>query len=184
MLRKFLIKLHKKPKSVRVAYAKAFASIFTGIIVIVWLVGMDQSYFNFSNNKEDNSGNSPFSGFIEESKEYMASLKEAVGSTETSDSETENIDLNEIIKNEVETTKVDEDFEEQNFSIDNNSYASTSLFGLKASSSQSATNTIRTMFTENGATTSEKKQDYREVQIVTTSSRNSTSTASSTGSNH
>jgi hypothetical protein len=77
-MRKFFQNIRKKPKSVRDNYAFAIAGIFTVVVMMIWVVSQpSDGIFTAGNNVSQVEKNSPFSTFIKESKEQMASLKEA-----------------------------------------------------------------------------------------------------------
>lgn len=87
-MRKFFQKIRKKPKAVRDNYAFGIAASFTLVVMLIWVVAKPAGSFLESGDvaTKDKEVNSPFSTLIKETKEQLASLKEA---TSKEGSETE-----------------------------------------------------------------------------------------------
>jgi hypothetical protein len=77
-MRRFFQNIRKKPKSIRNNYAFAIAGSFTVVVMMIWVVSQpNDGIFTGGGKLSEEEKNSPFSTFIKESKEQMASLKGA-----------------------------------------------------------------------------------------------------------
>lgn len=84
---KFLRNLQRKPKNVRQNYALAFASTFTGVVAVVWFMGMvTQSSFSGGEVAEAGEATAPFANLFKQSKEQLANLKDSMQQDQVADS--------------------------------------------------------------------------------------------------
>lgn len=178
MLRKILISLHKKPKHVRANFALGLAVFFTGLVSSIWFFGLNNSlsFLALNDEKNEEKGESPFSGLFQESKEYFANVKESFKPAPADEkvmdnSQNSNSNSNfESSEDKTDSTIVNSDFD----------YSSSSPSTTTDNFVSDNTTTTATTTQSYDISNDRNKQSYQEVQIVTVpSSATGTATTSS-----
>jgi len=79
MLFKILDKIRTKPKTVRNQYTFGIASVFTGILIVIWSLSLPAKFsdVNMITKKTDNNG-IPFSGLLAQFKNKFNDAKKSV----------------------------------------------------------------------------------------------------------
>ncbi len=164
MITKLLKHLYRQPKNVRNNYAFGIATVFTGVVALVWLIGSPKQDFIPLNISE---GKTPFSNLLKQSKEQLASLKSAVSES------TEGVLNDQETKTEVTGNASSIILSEEDIGIinKNNQLA-------PATSSDNQNQDVETNPNNDTGSATSSQSIYQEVQIITTSASqiNSTST--------
>lgn len=164
MITKLLKHLYRQPKNVRNNYAFGIATVFTGVVALVWLVSSPKQDFIPLNISE---GKTPFSNLLKQSKEQLASLKSAVSES------TEGVLNDQETKTEVTGNASSIILSEEDIGIinENNQLA-------PATSSDNQNQDVETNPNNDTGSATSSQSIYQEVQIITTSASqiNSTST--------
>lgn len=82
MFRALFSYIHRQPKAMRTNYAFILASLFTGVVTLVWLsVHSKTGFLIKSGNQAEQVSDRPFSNLFDQAKEQMAAVRGAVGDT-------------------------------------------------------------------------------------------------------
>lgn len=149
---KFIRELQRKPRHVKNNFAFAFASVFTGVVAMVWFYGVVNQNTTLSSETIMNEQTAPFSNLFKQSKEQLANISNSLKlekGTEVSE------DSPEIESNPMNITLSQEEIEKakQNQPNEGQVYIASSTI-----------NNENSLFKD-------PKPTYREIQIATTSSQ-------------
>jgi hypothetical protein len=95
MLRSLFRYIHRQPKIIRTQYAFALASVFTGVVALVWISAQaERGFLDTTVTPIIQESRAPFSNLIKQAKEQLSAVREAVGETK------------EVVDNTAATTSV------------------------------------------------------------------------------
>lgn len=158
MLKSALRYIRQKPKAVRNQYALVLASVFTAMIVFVWLASGGSGLQEASTTLKASEGNTPFSNLIKQAKDQFASSKSALTEAEQATSSTATTTTNSTSGEMILSAETLEGIDQTNWSASTTSSTSSINFGFSVAGEASSTTLVQ----------------YIEVQIATTSRASAT----------
>jgi hypothetical protein len=162
-MKNFIQNIKKKPKNVRDNYALAFSTMFTLAVASVWLMNFSAFDANKVSVEEDETKQQPFATLIKESKEQLASIKDAFTKISQGENTVEDaidnvaVDPNNIILTEEDLKLIEE----------KKTNSTSTVIG------EIATSTVEVTSSDEMTVNANTKPTYSEVMIGTTTATSS-----------
>lgn len=158
MLKSALRYIRQKPKAVRNQYALALSSLFTAMVVFVWLASGGSGLQQAGSSLKASEGSTPFSNLIKQAKDQFASSKAALTKAEQATSSTDTSTTTSTSGEMILSAETLEGIDQASWATSTTASTTSTNFGFSEPSSATSSATI----------------EYIEVQIATTTSASAT----------